>query len=589
MFGAAEGAGNDLDRDPGEDECDEDQPSAERHAAIVSPARRGISLHQRRDCPLPPLSCRTYRRPMLRTAPHPRLLPAVVLFAALFSCAGRASAATLKVCPSGCPYSQLAPAEAAAQDGDTIKLSPGEYAGGVTIDMSVELVGAGAGATVIRGGGPVLTIGTAGAATEPTVTIDGVTITGGAAIGNLAPESGRGGGIYIPRAAGPSTGATVTIRDSVIRGNRTAPATAVESDEPCCPFADAGGGGVSNDGTLSIVDTTIRDNRADDAGGLASNAIGGGILNRAFGSLTLKRSVVTDNHVAVSPPNGRFAPGGGVAAVGGQLTITDSRVSENTAETLSAVPSGVGQEATAGGIQIQGGASATISRTAVTGNSISSTNTLGDAVAFSGGIHADGPLELRDSVVSHNRVAATTPAGSTGNADATDGGAELNADDTISRSAFVGNTVTATSSAGAAHAGAGGLSTAAFDGMTISDSLVHGNRVLATSRSRAATTQAGGISNIGVLTLRRTSVGHNRGDARGSSGWARGGGIWQGAVSDGPPETRLALVDSAVTRNSLTASPGLSVEGGGLFTPSFPVTLARSVIAGNAPDECSGC
>ena len=40
--------------------------------------------------------------------------------------------------------------------------------------------------------------------------------------------------------------------------------------------------------------------------------------------------------------------------------ITDSRVSGNTADTLSTVPSGVGQEAMAGGIQIEGGAQAMI-------------------------------------------------------------------------------------------------------------------------------------------------------------------------------------------------------------------------------------
>ena len=41
-------------------------------------------------------------------------------------------------------------------------------------NASVKLVGAGAGQTVISGGGPVLTIGTFGALTEPTVSIDGV-------------------------------------------------------------------------------------------------------------------------------------------------------------------------------------------------------------------------------------------------------------------------------------------------------------------------------------------------------------------------------------------------------------------------------
>jgi hypothetical protein len=494
----------------------------------------------------------------------------------------------LKVCQSGCPYAQLAPAVAAAQAGDKIKIGPGTYAGGVTIDTSVKLVGAGPDATIISGGGPVLSIGVAGAASEPTVTIRGVTVTGGAAIGNLAPESGRGGGIYIPRAAGPSTGATVTIRDSVIRGNRTAPATAIESDDPCCRFADAGGGGISNDGTLTVIDTRVSDNLADPAGGLASNAIGGGILNRAYGRLTVKHSVVAHNHVRVSPPNGRFAPGGGIAASGGTLTITDSRVSDNTADTLSTVPTGVEQEATAGGVQVQGNASATIRRTTITGNAISSTNTLGDAVAFSGGLHANGRLLLRDSTVTDNTVRATTAAGSTGTAHVDSGAGEID-DGTVSNSRFTGNRLTATSSAGEAHAEAGGIMTAAVEGLTISDSVIGGNRVAATATTGSASLQGGGIENLGVLTLRNTSVSANAGTASGPSGFAKGGGILNRSdLPDGPPVTALTLVNSAITHNALTASPGITVRGGGLFTV-FPVTLTHSVIADNVPDQCYGC
>src|SRR4029450_3016610 len=111
----------------------------------------------------------------------------------------------------------------------------------------------------------------------------------------------------------------------------------------------------------------LSDNRSAAASGLASNAIGGGILNRTFGNLTLKHSVVTDNHVEVTPPNGRFAPGRGIGMAAAKLTITDSLVSNNTADPSSAVPTGVEQEATAGGIQIQGNASATIRRTTLTG------------------------------------------------------------------------------------------------------------------------------------------------------------------------------------------------------------------------------
>jgi hypothetical protein len=46
--------------------------------------------------------------------------------------------------------------------------------------------------------------------------------------------------------------------------------------------------------------------------------------------------------------------------------------------------------------------------------------------------------------------------------------------------------------------------------------------------------------------------------------------------------------DSAITHNTLAASPGITVQGGGLFT-LLPVTLTNSLIAGNVPDQCSGC
>ena len=111
----------------------------------------------------------------------------------------------------------------AAHDGDTIVIAPGTYAGGVTVDVSVAIVGAGAGSTIIKGGGPVLTIGVPHAAGEPTVSITGVTITGGVATGDgTVTFVGVGGGVYIPGSA-TGVGATVTIRNSLITGNRATP------------------------------------------------------------------------------------------------------------------------------------------------------------------------------------------------------------------------------------------------------------------------------------------------------------------------------------------------------------------------------
>ena len=131
--------------------------------------------------------------------------------------------------------------------------------------------------------------------------------------------------------------------------------------------------------------------------------------------------------------------------------------------------------------------------------------------------------------------------------------------------------------------------TAAFEQMTISDSVISRNRVTATTTTGSATVQAGGIANIGVLTLRNTSVSDNSATASGPTGSAKGGGIWQRLGPNGPRLTQLALVDSAVTHNTLTATVGITVQGGGLFTPLFPVTLTHSLIAQNVPDQCYGC
>jgi hypothetical protein len=49
------------------------------------------------------------------------------------------------------------------------------------------------------------------------------------------------------------------------------------------------------------------------------------------------------------------------------------------------------------------------------------------------------------------------------------------------------------------------------------------------------------------------------------------------------------LENTIVTRNALSASPGLDVQGGGVYTPGFPITLTGSVITRNAPDQCFGC
>src|SRR5262245_35137364 len=88
-----------------------------------------------------------------------------------------ALAADLCVGGPGC-FSSVQEAVDAAQDGDTIRIGPGTFTGGILVAKSVSLVGVSAAATRIEGGGPVVTIGTP-LANPPTVSISDVTITGG--------------------------------------------------------------------------------------------------------------------------------------------------------------------------------------------------------------------------------------------------------------------------------------------------------------------------------------------------------------------------------------------------------------------------
>jgi hypothetical protein len=494
---------------------------------------------------------------------------------------GRANAATLTVCLSGCPYSQIADALAAAHSGDTIEVAAGTYRGGFTVGVSVKIVGAGADSTVIKGGGPVITIGSFGATTEPTVSIDAVTITGGVTRSSLEsiPFSGQpgvwalGGGVEIPPKANLNGGATVTITNSVITANSAAPSAASSG------FAVAGGGGIDNYGRLSLVNTTVSDNEV--GGRIASNASGAGVLNR--GSLSLANSTVSGNRVTVTGSNACGAGGAGIRSFG-TLTLSGGAVTANVVELSSSMNCG---ESQGGGIYVNNG-SASISGATVSANQVSASSRYADAFAFSGGISVDcgAAMMLRDSTVSGNRVTATTGAAS-GTANPTAGGIGVcyPGKATISNTAVTGNVVAASAPAGVALAEAGGIQTGST---VLSDSLVSGNRLMAISETGSASVHGAAIQHgNGTMQVLGTTISGNTGTATGPSGDALGGGIWNDLFFPGPPSPRLALVDTKVTNNGLSASTGITVHGGGLFT-TFPVALTNSMISGNNPDDCFG-
>jgi hypothetical protein len=482
----------------------------------------------------------------------------------VIGCAGvaaPASAADLCVGPKAACFGTIQAAVDAAQDGDTIQLGAGTFVGGITIDKDVALVGVSAGATRIEGGGPVITVGVPDGVDQPTASISRVTITDGFNGSTPLPFAALGGGVWIPSGPGNTTGATVTISDSVITGNRADP----EMTDSFCgfPCAFALGGGIFNAGTLTVTDTRITDNVAGSTAAdhsVASYAAGGGILNAFEGSLTLLHSFVTDNRAAVSPPNGRNTDGGGISS-SGTLTVEGSVIGGNSSEVDASVPSVFlidFAEANAGGLYLTPGSTTIIRSSRINGNRVRGSNTVGDIAAEAGGIDSDGSLLLTDSSVENNTAVAIVPA-SSGFLAETDGGGIQVQDTTVVR-----------------------------------DSRIVNNSLSATSETGTALSTGGGLFNIsGRLTLERAIVTGNSATATGVGGFNLGGGIVN--VTIGGPAPELALTDSVITANRLAASAGVVSQGGGLYTADpfsgtpYPFTLTHTVIAGNTPDQCVGC
>ena len=526
------------------------------------------------------------------------LATSLVAIATLGTSAAHADARRLCVGSGAHCFASIQAAIDAANGGDVVHIGPGTFEGGITIDESLQLIGAGAGVTVIRGGGPVLTIGVPGASSEPTVSIRGVTITGGVNSSSPAPFSARGGGIDVPAGANGAPGATVVIADSVVAGNRAAPEATIPSPSGVicaggtfCPFAGAEGGGIAHAGAMTLVNVVVSDNEA--GSGLASDSNGGGIATQRGATLTLRNTVVTRNRAWGSAPNGRFADGGGVRVrFGGALTMYDSVVSDNHVELPTAMPTFVEVNTVAGGIHLGDAATGTIRGSTIGGNTVTGANTLGNGIACAGALmlNEGGTLVLRDSTLSDNHVSATavTASSTTGDSLGCSGGIDLSGAATITGTRFVRNSVSATTSSGAMSADSGALANISGDGVTIRDSLFSGNTVTAVSTTGAAVAHGGAILNAGLLTIRGTVIADNVVAVRSPDAVGQGGGIYNGPVPGVDLPVQLTLDDSVVVRNRIVGTQGSVLEGGGLFT-AFPAVLTGTVLAQNSPDQCHGC
>jgi hypothetical protein len=183
------------------------------------------------------------------------------------------------------------------------------------------------------------------------------------------------------------------------------------------------GGGLINEGTLTLVDSEVKDNNAA--------TTGGGIRN--MGTLALTTSTVSGNVAATGS-------GGGIDNVG-TLTIQDSTISDNHADDLSASGGGILNSNPAGQIT-------DIDRTTISGNSAGD---LGGGVMLQG----TGATNIRNSTITGN-----TSANNDGGGIAVSGGGLIIRGGTVARN-----------HAGGSHAG--GI--AAFTTVSFYDTIVAGN------------------------------------------------------------------------------------------------------------------
>ncbi|MEZ0299943.1 MAG: right-handed parallel beta-helix repeat-containing protein [Candidatus Methylacidiphilales bacterium] len=360
-----------------------------------------------------------------------------------------------------------------------------------------------------------------------------LSVTGSTFLSNVAGSSG--GGIY------NDTAATAAIANTAFTNNR----------------AQFGGAIHNNAGTVTIHNGTFTANST-----VTTIGKGGAIYNEVDGTLNITGSLF-DSNTVTGPvaTNG----GGGIATLGGTVSITDTTLKNNSGPTLT-MGGGIystgtvlsltrttldtNQAGIGGGLYLSGG-TVTIQNSTLSGNS---------ATSIGGGIYTAGSsLTITGSTLSGNKALAG------------DGGGMYSAGSTIdvTRSTFYGNNANPTSGFG------GGLAIHSGSTLTMSSSTVEENSAFegggldnfnSTSTisgssflsNHALNYAGGGIVNYGTMFISNSTLAKNTAP--------EGGAILNARV--------LTITSSTIVENEAT------LTGGGIFN-ILSLTIGNSILASN--------
>lgn len=221
---------------------------------------------------------------------------------------------------------------ASAADGNTVMIPGGTYElntpatlGDLDVNASMTITGAGARSTTIDANRLSRVLNVASA--EHTVSISGVTLTGGLSSfllnpGVTDPFNGDGGAIF--------TFGALNLTDVTVKGNEAAFGGGGIFAEP---FEDILG---APSAPLTLLRTTVSDNKVDNA--VPSEGQGGGIAS--FGSLVLTNSTVHGNQVL----SDGVTAGGGIVSSNGFTRLVNSTVTGNSLEPLTGDAGGISFE-----------------------------------------------------------------------------------------------------------------------------------------------------------------------------------------------------------------------------------------------------